>query len=87
MMPRPQVVWGALFAAGFAYEAYGLYGGVEGDTLSEVTREVFRTSHPIGKAAFLGCYLGFSAWFLPHIAVKASGAAHRLAEGGPPTTP
>lgn len=76
---RPELVWGGLLAAGLAYETYGLLGGVEGDTLSEVTRATFHTEHPLGKAAFLGLYLGFSAWFVPHIVIKASGAVRDAA--------
>ena len=78
--PDPRWIWGGLLAAGAAYEAYGIHGDVEGDTLSEVTRELFHTSHPVGKAIFLTAYLTFSAWFVPHIIIKASGAAMRVAE-------
>ncbi|HEY1177475.1 MAG TPA: hypothetical protein VGF17_15060 [Phytomonospora sp.] len=76
--PRPGVVWGGLLAAGVAYETYGLFGDVEGDTLSEVTRALFRTSHPVGKAVFLAGYVGFSSWFVPHIVCKVSGAAREI---------
>lgn len=75
---RPGVVWGGLLAVGVTYEAYGLLGDVEGDTLSEVTRALFHTSHPVGKGVFLAGYLGFSAWFVPHIVCKVSGAAREV---------
>lgn len=72
--PRPAQVWGGLFAAGLAYEVYGLHAPEGGYTLSEVTRALFHTSHPVGKAVFLVGYVGFSAWFVPHIVNKASEA-------------
>lgn len=68
---RPSHVWGALIAAGCAYEAYGVLGDVEGDTLSEVTRAVFHTSHPGGKAAFTIGWAALTAWFVPHIVAPA----------------
>lgn len=78
MALQPDRVWGSLGAAGLTYEAYGLFGGVEGDTLSERLREWFHTDHPLGKVAFVGAYAGFSAWFLPHIVCRRSGDPHRL---------
>lgn len=63
----PRLVWGALAGAGIAYEAWALRDPREGYTLSEVTRALFRVEHPAGKAAFLAGYVGFSAWFVPHI--------------------
>jgi hypothetical protein len=71
---RPTVVWGGLLAAGVAYEAYGVFGEVEGDTLSEVTRQVFRTEHPVGKAVFVCAWAALSVWLVPHIVAKASEA-------------
>lgn len=68
---RPSRVWGALIAAGVIYEAYGVLGDVEGDTLSEVTRAVFHTSHPVGKAAFALGWGALTAWFVPHIVAPA----------------
>lgn len=83
MSVQPGAVWGALAVAGLTYEAYGLLGDVEGDTLSEVIRALFHTDHPAGKAAFLAAYTGFSAWFLPHIVLKASGAVRDAARSIP----
>jgi hypothetical protein len=65
------MVWGAIAAAGLAAEAYGLFGGHEGDTLSEVTRAVFHTDHVAGKAAFTVGWLALTAWFVPHIVAPA----------------
>lgn len=37
------------------------------ETLSCYTRSRFRTDTREGKIAFLGGYLVFSAWYIPHI--------------------
>lgn len=61
------VVWGALFAAGFAYEAYALLNRKNGDTLSERTRAWFRTRTKPGRAVFAIAWGSFAVWFLVHI--------------------
>jgi hypothetical protein len=63
----PNIVWGALFAAGGAYEIYTIFNKKNGDTLSERTRSLFRVKTKIGKAVFTTAWLAFSAWFLVHI--------------------
>lgn len=68
---RPSRVWGALLVVGAAYEAYGVLGDVEGDTLSEVTRAVFHTSHPVGKTVFVAGWGWLTVWFVPHIVAPA----------------
>lgn len=72
---QAKMVWSSLFAAGLAYEAWALRAPKDGYTLSEVIREVFRVNEKAGKAIFLGGYVGFSAWFVPHIAARAIEAA------------
>jgi hypothetical protein len=47
-------VWGGLVAAGAGFEAYALANARAGDTLSETTRRLFRTRHPVGALAFHG---------------------------------
>lgn len=61
------VVWGALFAAGFGYEAYAIFNKRHGDTLSERTRAWFRTRTKPGRLAFTITWVAFSTWFLAHI--------------------
>lgn len=63
----PDVAWGALLAAGAAYETYGIFNRKNGDTLSERTRAWFHTNTKTGKAVFTVSWLAFSAWFLIHI--------------------
>lgn len=63
----PNIVWGALFAAGGAYEIYAIFNKKNGDTLSERTRTLFRTKTKIGKTVFTAGWVAFSAWFLFHI--------------------
>lgn len=76
-LPSGPIVWATLFTAGGAYEAYGIFNDRKGDTLSECTRKLFRVQTRVGKIAFTGAYVSFSAWFIPHIAAKA---AHKAAK-------
>lgn len=64
---NPDIVWGSLFAAGAAYEAYGIISRKFGDTLSDRTRAWFHTNTKTGKAVFTVSWLAFSAWYLIHI--------------------
>jgi hypothetical protein len=64
---RPGLVWGTLLSVGAAYELWGLTGDREGYTLSETTRRWFHTDSPTGRCLFVGAFLGFSGWFVPHI--------------------
>ncbi|MET7363238.1 hypothetical protein ABZS76_33040 [Streptomyces sp. NPDC005562] len=63
----PNVGWGLILSAAFAYEMYGVFNKVDGDTLSERVRVWFHTSARPGKAAFVLAWLGLTAWFVPHI--------------------
>lgn len=64
---NPNIVWGALFAAGGAYEIYAIFNRKHGDTLSERVRSLFHVKTKIGKTVFTVAWLTFSAWFLVHI--------------------
>ncbi|MFJ2745328.1 hypothetical protein ACIO3O_37355 [Streptomyces sp. NPDC087440] len=58
-------VWVAIFAL---YETWALINRIDGDTLSENTRKLFRTrTSKVGRALFTVGWLGFSGWFLLHI--------------------
>jgi hypothetical protein len=63
----PNIAWGTILGAAFAYEMYGVFNGREGDTLSERIRTWFHTSSRPGKAVFVVAWLGLTAWFIPHI--------------------
>lgn len=67
MAVNPRRVWGGLLAACTAYEMYGIFGAAEGDTFSEVTRELWQVHSPAGKAAFTVGWVTFSAWYWLHI--------------------
>lgn len=64
---NPNIVWGALFAAGGAYEIYAIFNRRNGDTLSERVRSLFHVKTKTGKVVFSLAWLTFSAWFLIHI--------------------
>jgi len=63
---KSDLVWGALAAAGIAYEVYTLRSDLE-RTLTRTTRRTFRTKHPVGKAAFAIGWGWFAVWFMRHI--------------------
>lgn len=63
----PNLVWGGILGTAFVYEMYGVFNKVEGDTLSERTRDWFRTKSTPGKIVFTAAWLGLTAWFIPHI--------------------
>lgn len=71
---RPGAAWGALLGAGLIYEMYGLHGGVDGDTLSEVIRATVRADTVPGKVVFVALWAGLSVWIIPHIVVNGSGS-------------
>ncbi len=61
------LVWGGLFLAGAAVEAWALLNKRSGDTLSETTRRAFRVRTPAGALAFGVLWSSFSVWFGGHI--------------------
>lgn len=64
---NPDVAWGAILGGALAWELRTVFNRQLGDTLSERLRVWFRTHTKPGKAAFTIAWLGFSAWFIPHI--------------------
>lgn len=64
---NPDIVWGAILSVGAAYETYAILNKKNGDTLSERTRDWFRTRTKTGRAVFTGSWIAFSVWFLIHI--------------------
>ena len=70
----PRLIWGGALGALVAYDLICDRGDPDGDTLSEVTRDVFHTDTPAGRVRFIATTLGFVAWWLRHIlrAARAS---------------
>lgn len=66
MKATPSVVWGAAIGTLAAADLYADRKH-NGSTLSEVTRALFHTEHPLGRLAFAACWVGFSSWVIPHI--------------------
>lgn len=66
-------MWGGLLGAGLAYEVYAIHDEAEGDTLSEITRAVFRVHTRPGRAVFGAVWAGFAGWFFLHILTTVSG--------------
>ena len=65
--PRGRLVWGVLVGIGLTVEAWGIFHPGAEDTLSEFTRWAFATDTTAGKWIFGAAWVGFAAWFLPHI--------------------
>lgn len=68
----PRHVWGGALGTLVAYDLYCDRNTTTGDTLSEVTRDVFAVHTPAGRAVFLAAWVLLSGWFLPHILRKAA---------------
>lgn len=67
-MSDADYIWAGLILAGAAFEAYAIRNDKPGDTLSEVTRDVFRVQKSAkGRLLFGVAWSGFSVWFLGHI--------------------
>ena len=67
-MSEADYVWAGIIFVGAAAEAYALRNKRDDDTLSEVTRSVFRVrTTRAGRWIFGGAWVGFSAWYLGHI--------------------
>jgi hypothetical protein len=70
--PGPGARWGAIGAAVVGYELWTIYNEPDGDTLSEVLREVFHVNSPAGKAGWWLFWGGVSVWVGLHIADEDS---------------
>jgi hypothetical protein len=66
-MRRPLVMWVAGISPLVVLDIWASYNDIEGDSLSEVIRDVWQTATPAGRVRFLLTYAAFSAWFIPHI--------------------
>lgn len=66
-METADYVWGGIILAGAAFEVYALRNARQGDTLSEITRKVFRVHTRNGKVLFTAAWGSFSIWYLVHI--------------------
>lgn len=59
--------WAALAAAGVVYEVRAIRGQHWDNTLSDATRDLFRTDTPAGRAAFTIAWGGLALWFHHHV--------------------
>lgn len=79
MACRPGLIWAGVIAAAVAAEAHALLEGHREHTLSAMTRQAFRTEHPVGKAAFILGTAALAVWFQWHI-VGSKSEVGELAE-------
>jgi len=66
MRAAPSLVWGSAIGTLAAADLYADRKH-NGSTLSEVTRALYHTEHPLGRAAFVASWVGLTVWFVPHI--------------------
>lgn len=55
-MRRPALFWGSTIGALGLIDFWCAKNAVVGDSLSECTRALFRTEHPVGRIAFSATY-------------------------------
>lgn len=65
-MGRPHHIWAAGIGSLVVLDVW-CDSRHDDSTLSSVTRMVYRTDTPLGKAAFIGSWLALSGWLVPHI--------------------
>ena len=68
----PRLIWGGALGALAAYDLICDRGDPDGDTLSEVTRDLFGTHTTAGRIRFIAATLGAAAWWLWHILRRAA---------------
>lgn len=66
MQRTDHLFWLALAAAGVVYEVRAVVGHPD-LTLSDATRDVFRTDTTAGRIAFTCAWGAFASWFTHHI--------------------
>lgn len=68
-MTRPVALgfWLTVLAGLGLFDLWCAKNATDGDSLSEVAREVFRTETPAGRAALIGFWAALSAWLIPHL--------------------
>lgn len=63
---RDHLFWLGLAAAGVAYEVRAIRGHPD-LTLTDATRDAFRTDTRVGRVTFTVAWGAFAAWFAHHI--------------------
>lgn len=76
-MRWPWAVWFSAIGGLTVLDVWCHRNETPGDTLSEVTRAVFHTDKPAGRAAFAVFWGALSYWFVPHINRRV----HEIVEG------
>lgn len=70
---RPRLIWGAGIGSLIVLDVL-LDRRHDESTLSEVTRSLYRTHTPLGRAAFLASWAALSGWLIPHICKAVEGS-------------
>lgn len=66
-MRSPRNIWLGIAAALTVLDIWAARNQLQGDSLSECTRELFRTDTPAGRAALVGAWAALTAWLIPHL--------------------
>lgn len=69
---RPRLIWAAGIGSLIVLDVV-LDRRHDDSTLSGVTRSLYRTHTPLGRAAFVASWSAPSAWFVPHICKAVEG--------------
>lgn len=66
-MRHPRRIWLASIGSLVVLDVWTSRNGVAGDSLSEVTRSIYRPETRLGRVAFVGSWVALSSWLIPHI--------------------
>lgn len=73
MSPRAaRTFWVTTLAGLGVFDLWLAKNATDGDSLSEVTRELFRTETPAGRATLVGAWAMLTAWLIPHLLHRAT---------------
>lgn len=65
-MGRPGLIWGVSIGGLIALDYWAHTNNLDGDTLSEHVRAIYRTDTAPGRVALVVSWAALSAWVIPH---------------------
>lgn len=66
-MRHPRRVWLASVGSLILLDVWAAHNATAGDSLSEVTRSIYRPDTLPGRCVFVASWVALSSWLIPHI--------------------